>query len=249
MDVRCEVRDDGEQLLARLSGRLDMSAVGGVRTALVKCLAEHPTALLVDISGLEILDTLAVAVFASVVRQAAIWPGTPVLLCAPSPATAAVLTGAAYRRLAVFPTVAAARVEARDNRRLLPTLIQPLLPVAGAARSARDTATDACARWDLPWLIGPASLIAGELVSNGVEHAATLLTVRLSLSLSARHLHVAVRDGSPAAPRLSDGPWDAPRGRGLRLVDAVSSSWGYLPTDGGKVVWAVLSTTDPGAGP
>ena len=247
MGVRCEVHNDGERLLARLSGRLDMAAAGSVRAALARCLAEQPTALLVDISDLDVVDTLAVTVFTTVVRQAAIWPGTPVLLCAPSPATAAVLAGGAYRRLMVFPTVAAARVEARDNRRVLPAVIQPLLPVAGAARLARDTATDACVRWDLPWLIGPACLVAGELVSNGAEHAATLLTLRLSLS--ARLLHVAVRDGSPAVPRLSDDPWDAPRGRGLRLVDAVSRSWGHLPTNGGKVVWAVLSTSDPGAGP
>lgn len=240
MDVRCEVRDDHGRLLARLSGHLDLTAVGSVRSALLKCLAEQPAALLVDISDLHVVDPLAAAVFISVVRQAATWPGTPVLFCAPPPATATVLAGGAYRRLAVFPDVAAARVEARDNPRILPTLCQPLPPTTGAARLARDTATDACARWDLPWLIAPASLVAGELVSNAVEHAGTPMTLRLSLS--ARYLHVAVRDRLPTAPVLSDAPFDAPRGRGLRLVDAVASRWGHLPTDSGKVVWAALST-------
>ena len=42
-------------------------------------------------------------------------------------------------------------------------------------------ATEACLRWDLPHLIAPASLIASELVSNVVDHAHTMMTLRLSL--------------------------------------------------------------------
>lgn len=71
---------------------------------------------------------------------------------------------------------------------------------SGAARHARDLVTEACAMWDLPDLVGPASLVADELVTNGVEHAGTLMTLRISHR--AHQLHLAVGDGSPEPPRL-----------------------------------------------
>jgi anti-sigma regulatory factor (Ser/Thr protein kinase) len=118
-----------------------------------------------------------------------------------------------------------------------------LLPVSGAARQARDIATDACLRWDLPHLIGPASLIASEFTANVVTHASTMMTLRLSLT--ERYLHVAVRDGSGVEPHLDDGAPDAaPTGNGLRLVNAMASSWGSVPTNDGKVVWASLPRGD-----
>jgi hypothetical protein len=49
-----------------------------------------------------------------------------------------------------------------------------------------------------------------------------------------------VQDGSAAPPVIASGP-AAGRGRGLLLVEASSHSWGWMPTEGGKVVWASLS--------
>ncbi|MFI5894970.1 ATP-binding protein [Actinoplanes sp. NPDC051513] len=121
-----------------------------------------------------------------------------------------------------------------------PSLTDQLLPASGAARHARDLVTEACAMWDLPDLVGPASLVADELVTNGVEHAGTLMTLRISHR--AHQLHLAVGDGSPEPPRLRPPPAPtAPRGRGLMLVDAIASHWGWLPSIEGKVVWATLS--------
>lgn len=240
MVVACTVADDDGRLIAVLTGTLDVATAPRVRTCLLKCLAEQPAALLVDVSGLAVVDTLAVAVFTSVIRQAAMWPGTPVLICAPSPATAAMFGAVAYRRLPLFATLQAARDETRNNRRALPTVSDDLLPVAGAARRARDIATEACARWDLPHLVGPASVVAGELVTNGSVHAGTMMTLRLSVS--ERYLHIAVRDGSAAEPMLTRASTHATSGRGLGLVRAIAESWGHLPTDGGKVVWAALTT-------
>lgn len=240
LDIGCTVTDDHGGLLARLTGGLDLSTVSRVKAALFKCLAEQPDALLVDVSALRIADELALTVFTTVVRQAAMWPGTPVLFCAPSPATAAMFA-AAYRRLPLYATVQAARDQVRDNRLVLPWLTDELLPMTGAARQGRNVATEACVRWSLPHLVGPASLVAGELVTNAVVHAGTMMTLRLSLSR--RYLHMAVRDGSSAEPVLGPDPApDALAGRGLHLVDAVAASWGFLPTDGGKVVWATLAT-------
>jgi anti-anti-sigma regulatory factor len=238
--IECDVGTGGDHLVVTLSGRLGLRDVAPLRSRLLKCLAEQPEAVLVDLSGFAVGEPLALAVFTAVVRQAARWPGVPVLFCAPTPATRAVLNQDGYHRLPVFHSVSAARRHIGTDQRTLTSLTEELLPVFGAPRQARNFATDACLRWDLAHLVAPASLIVSELVSNVVDHAHTMATLRLSLRH--RYLAIAVRDGSPDEPVKSAGlPPDARTGRGLVLVEESAHSWGWLPTDGGKVVWASLA--------
>jgi len=242
MSVACEVRDDGRRLIAELAGNLGLGDVADVRVKLLKCLAEQPEALLIDLSRMTLADPLALSVFVAVRRQAARWPGIPMLLCAPDPFTDDQLRSAAYRSMPQFATVQAAREHAGFERHTLSVLSDELLPISGAARQARNVATDACLRWDLPDLVAPASLVASELVSNVVDHAHTMMTLRLTLR--PRFLHIAVRDGDAGEPVLRDSEGSASmRGRGLLLVEASAHSWGWLPTENGKVVWASLQVS------
>jgi len=64
----------------------------------------------------------------------------------------------------------------------------------------------------------------------------------VTISRCGSQLRLAVRDTNRTSSMLEGR--DPPRAthRGLMLVAAVSESWGVLPTsDGGKMVWAVLS--------
>ena len=242
MGVEAVVQEDGGRLLVGLTGHLGLIDAAALRTRLMKCLAEQPDALLVDVASLRVGEPLALAVFSAVARQAAHWPGIPVMLCAPRPDVRHSLRLAAFQRLPVYPSVHEARADLADSRHALLELTDDLLPITGAARQARNVATDACLRWDLPDLVAPASLIASELVSNVGDHAHTMTTLRMTLR--PRHLHIAVRDGSTAEPELqTTTPLAASRGRGLALVDASAHAWGWLPCEGGKVVWASLRTT------
>ncbi|MEU4692732.1 ATP-binding protein [Actinoplanes sp. NPDC023714] len=239
MTVRCEVRPEGGSLVVATNGRLRLADVVPLRERLLKCLAEQPDALLVDLSGLEVDQPLALSVFTVVLRQAARWPGTPVLLCGPPPETRALLIGGAYRRLPLFPDLARGLAHLGDDRRTMPSITEELLPVSGSTRHARDVATEACLRWDLPGLVAPASLIVTELVANAVDHAHTMMALRISLR--SRYLNLAVRDGLTDPPK-PEGPDQPPseRGRGLLLVGSVAYSWGWVPSEHGKVVWASL---------
>jgi anti-anti-sigma regulatory factor len=241
MAVNCSVAGHGDSLTATLTGRLRLADVAQVKAALFKCLAEQPEALVVDLAGLSVSEPVALAVFSAVSRQAARWPGIAVLYCAPTDAVRSLFIHGAFRRLPLFGTGDEARASARTDGTILPSLIDDLIPIAGAAREARNLATEACLRWGLPDLVGPASLIASELVTNVVEHAGTLATLRVSLR--PRFVTVGVRDGSVAEPQL--GQPSPHGGRGLLLVQAMAASWGWLPVDGGKVVWASLARRQP----
>jgi anti-anti-sigma regulatory factor len=240
--VGCEVDQVGTRLLVRLAGDLTLASAPRVRATLSRCLVDVPDALIVDLGNLRVAEPVALAVFRTVAWQAAVWPGTPLLLCAPAPETARLLSGGGYGRLAVYPTVTAA-LSARPARRL-PMVGDTVLPTDGASRRARDLAEQACARWNLPTLAAPAAMIAGELVTNAIVHARTMADLRLSLGR--RHLVIAVRDGSADLPRVCDGPAAAPStGRGLRLVEGFARRWGILPAQGGKVVWAGVPLGEP----
>jgi anti-anti-sigma regulatory factor len=234
--VRCDVDQVGARAVAHLVGELTMSTAPRVRTALTKCLVKRPAALIVDLARLTVTEPAALSVLLAVTRQAAVWPGTPVLICAPDPATTSALTGGSYGRLKVFSSVIDAL--AAPPERTLTSISERLLPVSGAARQARDVATEACLRWDVPHLTGPAGLVANELVTNAVEHARTMADLRITLGR--RYLIIAVRDGSSTVPKVLAASVDPAAPRGLLLVSAMARSWGSLPVEGGKVVWASL---------
>jgi anti-anti-sigma factor len=229
---------DGVALLT-VHGELSLAVTANLRTTLMKCLAEQPDALLVDLSGMSVVDSTALAVFTAVVRQAAMWPGIPVLLCEPQRATAALLAGGGFGRLQVHRSLTEAYRVIEAGTAGPPALVDQLLPIAGTARHARNMATEACTRWSLPELIGPAALVASELVTNAIEHAGTMMTLRISRR--PRYVHLAVKDGSVREPALTRPVEAVSGGRGLLLVDSVAVHWGWLPCRDGKVVWAALA--------
>jgi hypothetical protein len=89
------------------------------------------------------------------------------------------------------------------------------------------------------------SVVISELVSNGVTASAGLrpavAPVLVWLGADTRHLLIAVGDASDRPPvRLPLVP-DADGGRGLALVEALSTRWGWHPTGRAglaKIVWA-----------
>lgn len=224
--------------VVRLSGVLDLDTVPQVSSALRTGLADQPSALVIDVSDLEVTDPAALTAFTEVLHACADWPASALALYAPTTAAAQWQpTG-----LPVWPSLEAALV-ALDEQPAMAQLSTALEPVVGAARKARELVTEACLRWELPGVAGPACIVVTEMVNNVVAHAHTAMTVRL-----AEHggrLLVAVQDSDPTVPvfRGPVGP-RAYGGRGLVLIDSVSRRWGSLVFIGGKVVWAVLDPAD-----
>ncbi|MFR9776890.1 ATP-binding protein [Micromonospora sp. MS34] len=236
--IRCEVRDETPVTVVRLAGALDLGTMRSVDGVLAECLATQPDALVVDLERMRVTEPLALSVFASAARRAADWPAVPMVLCCAAPDTAARLAETTACR--VVPVRRdCAEATALAGTAAAPRLRARLEPVAGACRRARELVTDACSRWNIPELAGPASVVLSELVGNVVRHARTPMQV--TLTLRTPYLRVAVLDGSPADARAVTGhDLRAEGGRGLLLVRELTQRWGSSPAGAGKVVWAML---------
>jgi hypothetical protein len=71
--------------------------------------------------------------------------------------------------------------------------------------------------------------------------------VRLLLTADSGRLRISVWDGAPGTLHQEEGqPGDSDGGRGLLLVDALSSDYGCYQSAGtGKVVWCLIPVALP----
>ena len=119
-------------------------------------------------------------------------------------------------------------------------------PVADAVARARRHVRRALRDLDAVEVEDSAELAVSELVTNAVLHARTPLTLAVRAT-PAGGVRVEVADASPVPLRVRRLGAAATTGRGLLVVEALSSEWGVepLPAGPGKTVWFVPL---PGAG-
>lgn len=106
---------------------------------------------------------------------------------------------------------------------------------AGGARRFLD---GALAGPELFPIVDAAALLVSELVANAVLHSGTPLEV--VVTVDGAHVRVEVHDGSPRLPVKKNYSTMSGTGRGLVLVDRMSSRWGADSTPSGKLVWFEL---------
>lgn len=103
---------------------------------------------------------------------------------------------------------------------------------------ARDCARSALDAHD-PEVVDTVTLLISELVTNALLHARS--TPRLQIEHCADSVRVTVDDQSNQRPQLRQpSRTDDQGGRGMLLVDALASSWGWEPRANGKCVWFVV---------
>ena len=152
--------------------------------------------------------------------------------------------GTDHRGMSVCAGVAPGRVN-----REVGTLSAVLLPYAPASV--------ATARWQLAadlreagiaeTAIGDAALVMSELLSNAIRHARPLpgACVRVAWELTGDSLEVSVEDGGATTrPRASHPSLSSLGGRGLAIVEHLSTNWGVKTSDG-TTVWAILEVPGP----
>ncbi|SNT56244.1 ATP-binding protein [Actinacidiphila glaucinigra] len=101
--------------------------------------------------------------------------------------------------------------------------------------------------WGLEAFIDDLILVVNELTTNAVRHALTSddethVNAWLGMTRTAGSVVCAVTDPSSLPPRPQPRQDLAQKGRGLLIVDALTSQWGYAHTQpAGKTVWARIT--------
>lgn len=118
----------------------------------------------------------------------------------------------------------------------------------GAVPCARLHARQMLWEWQLTGLSDIAELLVSELVTNAVQISCAdeqTTPVRLWMLANRTRVLILVLDSSPLPPVRMSTSQDDENGRGLLLVDTLSTRWDwYFPPqqNGGKVVWALIET-------
>ncbi|MEV4347982.1 ATP-binding protein [Actinoplanes sp. NPDC049596] len=251
--VHLESDVDASVALLTVIGAWDRALWQRTTERLHKCLAGHPEAIIVDLSGLDDPRALSAPTWMTArLTAAAMEPPVELALCVPPtlPLADRLQRLGARNHLPVYAKVRQARVAIASRLPLTERLTRILRPDPEAPSIARNLVSDASLAWGLPELLHTSRTVMSELVTNVVEHARTEMTV--VVSKRGPGLHMSVADLCPDLPHLikqsrvrRDRPLDE-RGLGLRLVDGAATAWGTLPTRTGKVVWATLKSPRAG---
>jgi DNA-binding NarL/FixJ family response regulator len=102
---------------------------------------------------------------------------------------------------------------------------------AGARRFMEETLR----RWDCGAVLDVVNILVSELVTNAIKHAQSEADVAVFLTPAA--IRIEVTDTGEGTPRPKALIQDGTSGRGLAIVDAMSSAWGVVPQEAGKTVW------------
>jgi serine/threonine-protein kinase RsbW len=117
--------------------------------------------------------------------------------------------------------------------------------VRTSALSARRFVADAVV--DVPPDVSETiTLIASELATNSVRHAATAFQIRVE-RLPDR-VHLEVEDDGEGEPVVRTPGLTDTSGRGLQIVQALADAWGVIPKaeSAGKTVWATIALRSMG---
>ena len=119
-------------------------------------------------------------------------------------------------------------------------------PVPASVAAARHFVAASLASWRPGEQAQVAVLLASELVTNAIVHSGPhrpsdeiAVTVNTTDGLA----RIEVRDNAPGAPELRVTSVDSHSGRGLLLIDALSSRWGFARSGRGNAVWFEISET------
>ena len=88
-------------------------------------------------------------------------------------------------------------------------------------------------------------LLASELLANAVLHGPASTAIGIQVRHTDSSVRVSVSDGGDTSPVVLHREPSAPNGRGMAIVEAMSSRWGVEEhADGGKTVWFELDLDD-----
>jgi serine/threonine-protein kinase RsbW len=84
--------------------------------------------------------------------------------------------------------------------------------------------------------------VTSELVSNAVTHAnSQVISLELIRLEHPRAVVIIITDSSPRLPIRLSLAGDSQHGRGLHIVEALATRWGWIPQSSGKAVFEIFA--------
>ena len=112
------------------------------------------------------------------------------------------------------------------------------VPTPEAVVAARRFVADLLCRWGEDELVPDAALVTSEIATNAIQHGDSAFRVRVSRSAGV--IRISVEDAAAGHALLRTAADGDMNGRGVAIVEALSTRWGSLSLPGGKAVWAEL---------
>ncbi|MFE9820417.1 ATP-binding protein [Streptomyces sp. NPDC005773] len=121
---------------------------------------------------------------------------------------------------------------------------QPFLAESAEVAGLRRVVRRHLRSWGLTDVVDAAEICVSELVANVIRHVGEGTPVTLAIEMNGTHLRVALRDPETRVlPTLVHAGADDESGRGMALLDAVSTRWGVILGSESKMVWCDLATS------
>jgi len=236
--------DNGVWVVA-LYGELTPRSMSRVRSIVLKCLADCPAALVIDLHACRVGPHMSLALLTTL-QQHARDRGVRLLYTADEALAGRIRRDAARWFVELFPTLAQAEAAALEPGTHRWLRIEEVNPGPLTSGEARLQVGLACMAWGVGHVAHRARAIVSELVDNAVTYAGPPIEVTVAALRDL--LHIRVRDhshrqpvrGEPRAGDPAAGPGVG--SRGLWLVEQHATSWGVTPTEDGKIVWATIRT-------
>ena len=232
-----------EQSVAILTvhGVLDVSNSAALRDSIMKAkLDEPPSAVIIDVTALQVPTESAWSAFISAHWQLDTRPDVPiVLVCSHRAGRDAIARSEVARFMPVYATAnSAMKAIERLARRTVERAETRLPANLTSLRESRRLVREWLTAWSQTALIPVALVVVNVFLENVLEHTGSDPVVRIECDGATAT--IAVSDGSTSPALRLPSPTKGVDVSGLAIVAALSGAWGSTPTSSGKTVWAVI---------
>jgi anti-anti-sigma factor len=235
-----ETRTDQSVALLTVGGVLEASNSGALRDSIRKAALDDTSAVVVDISALQVPSESALSAFISAYLQLSPQSTAPIVLVCGDRGIRDALTKAEVTRfMPVYATEkSATKALAKLTRRGVQRADTQLPANLTSLRESRRLVRQWLTEWSRPTFIPVALVVVNVFVENVLEHTSSVPVMRIETDGASAT--IAVSDESTAPAHRLPSPAQGIDVSGLAIVDALSRAWGSTPTSSGKTVWAVI---------
>jgi anti-anti-sigma factor len=233
-------RRDRSVVTLTVEGVLEVANSAALRDSIMAATLAAPSAVIVNITSLEVPAEAAWSAFISARWQLDAHVDVPIVLVRADRATRDALARSGVTRFMPVYTTEKGAIKALGPlaRRTVRRADARLPANLTSLRESRQLVRQWLTEWSQSKFIPVALVVVNVFVENVLEHTGSVPMMRLETDGATTTIAVSDESTAPALRLPTRGK--AIDVSGLAIVDALSRAWGSTPTSSGKTVWAVI---------